>query len=472
MKKGRFEAVGTPSGVRLRAARKMAGLSMEELARRLGGIVTKQAIAKYEKGKMRPSPEVLERLSKVLDIPPEIPAEIEALVGNKGDVLRRLEVMEMEAGSAAPQRVATEVRAYRRGLGAGTLFRLFRRGAKDEKGFGESHEPPMKESREMRGYGREAEVLHSLAAETDEVMLRKEAPRVLREVMRDFELGALEPMALDFSSVRFRERTPIGAKLESALRYRIADQMTRLMAVEAMLGTRVVFRSPLEGVTVAARTDVERAAAAVRDKWGLGESPIPNLLGLLEEKGISVCEVRGFEEFDGLSAAFGSRSVIVVNRDFPADRVRFTAAHELAHLLGGLAAGPESPEGLCQEFAAAFLLPKEALARLMTPAGRKVSLAELAEVKESYGISLQAIMRRAHGLGLVTDRQNRRFREIFKEKGWLEAEPVEYRGRERPVRFRRLLNFAVAEDILDLERAAALAGVTPEEFRKDMGEVF
>jgi hypothetical protein len=75
-------------------------------------------------------------------------------------------------------------------------------------------------------------------------------------------------------------------------------------------------------------------------------------------------------------------------------------------------------------------------------------------------------------LGLVTDRQNRRFREIFKEKGWLEAEPVEYRGRERPVRFRRLLNFAVAEDILDLERAAALAGVTPEEFRKDMGEVF
>ena len=40
----------TPFGVRLRAARKMAGMSMEDLAQRLGGMVTKQAIGKYEKG--------------------------------------------------------------------------------------------------------------------------------------------------------------------------------------------------------------------------------------------------------------------------------------------------------------------------------------------------------------------------------------------------------------------------------------
>ncbi|NTV82284.1 MAG: helix-turn-helix transcriptional regulator, partial [Candidatus Aminicenantes bacterium] len=48
----------TPFGVRLRAARKMAGMSMEDLAAKLGGRVTKQAISKYEKGRMMPSPEV------------------------------------------------------------------------------------------------------------------------------------------------------------------------------------------------------------------------------------------------------------------------------------------------------------------------------------------------------------------------------------------------------------------------------
>ena len=58
----------TPFGVRLKAARKMAGLSMEDLAKKLGGMVTKQAIGKYEKGRMMPTPEVMERLIKVLQI--------------------------------------------------------------------------------------------------------------------------------------------------------------------------------------------------------------------------------------------------------------------------------------------------------------------------------------------------------------------------------------------------------------------
>ena len=58
----------TPFGQRLRAARKMAGLSMEDLAGKLGGMVTKQAIGKYETGQMMPSPEVLAKLVEVLKI--------------------------------------------------------------------------------------------------------------------------------------------------------------------------------------------------------------------------------------------------------------------------------------------------------------------------------------------------------------------------------------------------------------------
>jgi transcriptional regulator with XRE-family HTH domain len=62
------KAPETPFGMRLRAARKMAGMSMEDLAARLGGRVTKQAISKYETGQMMPSPEVLEKLVEVLKI--------------------------------------------------------------------------------------------------------------------------------------------------------------------------------------------------------------------------------------------------------------------------------------------------------------------------------------------------------------------------------------------------------------------
>ena len=57
-------------GNRLRLARKMAGLSMEDLTRKAEGIVTKQAISKYEKGIMKPSSDVLIRLALALGVKP------------------------------------------------------------------------------------------------------------------------------------------------------------------------------------------------------------------------------------------------------------------------------------------------------------------------------------------------------------------------------------------------------------------
>jgi Zn-dependent peptidase ImmA (M78 family) len=160
-----------------------------------------------------------------------------------------------------------------------------------------------------------------------------------------------------------------------------------------------------------------------------------------------------------------------VSMENPADRIRFTAAHELGHVLCDFGA-VESPEGECHAFGAAFLLPRAALEKVFTPSRRKVTLGDLAEIKETFGVSLQAIMYRAHGLGLVSDRQLRSFRETLKAKGWTKVEPVAYAGQERATRFRRLLHYAVAADILDVDRAAEMAGVTPGELQKEIGDIF
>src|SRR5579885_1191071 len=50
---------------RLRLAR---GLTLEQLAAEMGGVVTKQALSKYEKGSSQPSPIVLNRLANVLGV--------------------------------------------------------------------------------------------------------------------------------------------------------------------------------------------------------------------------------------------------------------------------------------------------------------------------------------------------------------------------------------------------------------------
>lgn len=51
---------------RLKQLRQARGLSLEALAAAMGGIVTKQALSKYEKGKARPSPVVLIKLAETL----------------------------------------------------------------------------------------------------------------------------------------------------------------------------------------------------------------------------------------------------------------------------------------------------------------------------------------------------------------------------------------------------------------------
>ena len=54
---------------RLISARKMAGLSLQNLADKLGNVVSKQSLNKYEQGKMRPDSEMVIAISNILNVP-------------------------------------------------------------------------------------------------------------------------------------------------------------------------------------------------------------------------------------------------------------------------------------------------------------------------------------------------------------------------------------------------------------------
>ena len=53
-------------GKRLQQLRLSRCLSLESLAAKMGGIVTKQALSKYELGKANPSPYILSKLAEAL----------------------------------------------------------------------------------------------------------------------------------------------------------------------------------------------------------------------------------------------------------------------------------------------------------------------------------------------------------------------------------------------------------------------
>jgi Zn-dependent peptidase ImmA (M78 family)/transcriptional regulator with XRE-family HTH domain len=456
----------TPFGQRLRAARKMAGLSMEDLARKLGGVVTKQAIGKYETGRMMPSPEVLGKLVEVLNAATwgASPLRLTDADRDEAVVLHRELPLLMEPAFRKNAK-------FRR---AGLLARLRDRGGASGRPDRWRTDHDLLSS--AVNMVEPAETPEGVVAGKTQV-LAVVTPAVLGEegfaplaARRERFMSQWQADA-GWDRVRFREGERLSVKTAEALRYRIAERLQKYLELESVLGLEAPFRNPIAGRRPGSAEEVESAAAEVRERWELGTAPIMNLLGLLEDKGIKVCEMRGLEGFEGLSGAFGPVPFVAVGMENPADRVRFTAAHELGHLLCGFPPG-EDREGECHAFGAAFLLPRPALEKLFRPARRKVTLGDLGEIKETYGISLQAIMYRAHGLGCVSDRQLRSFRETLREKGWLVEEPVAYRGPERATRFRRLLHYAVSANILDVTRAAEMAGVTAEEMAQEIGEIF
>jgi transcriptional regulator with XRE-family HTH domain len=54
---------------RLKAARILKGMSLQDLADRLNNTISRQGLHKYESGVVKPDKEMLKKLSEVLDVP-------------------------------------------------------------------------------------------------------------------------------------------------------------------------------------------------------------------------------------------------------------------------------------------------------------------------------------------------------------------------------------------------------------------
>src|SRR2546428_12825632 len=107
------------------------------------------------------------------------------------------------------------------------------------------------------------------------------------------------------------------------------------------------------------------------------------------------------DAFSTWAGGDGSTPVIVVTATTEGDRRRFSVAHELGHLV--LHQVPQgSPHGLERQadmFAEEFLLPAAAMREALVP---PVTLTTLADLKGHWGVSLQALIRRARTLERIT----------------------------------------------------------------------
>ena len=291
----------------------------------------------------------------------------------------------------------------------------------------------------------------------------------------DYLLGDQE-MALE--SVEFRKKKITGRREEAQVEAKVLHLLERYLMVEEFLGlTSINWDKPREAPypIVSGPAEADRAAHSLRLYWGLGLDPIPNLVELMEEHGIKVLSCP-LGKSDGLTARVrraGSTPVpvLVVNDSDWGERQRLTMAHELGHLVLEVAPKVDA-ERAAFRFAGAFLMPAEALWAAMGKRRSSIGWEELFDLKQLFGVSVQALTYRCKDLGIFSETLYRRLFKDISQLGWRTPpyrEPLAMK-REKPRRFERLCFRALAEGAISEPKAAELLEISAYALNQRMEE--
>lgn len=138
--------------------------------------------------------------------------------------------------------------------------------------------------------------------------------------------------------------------------------------------------------------DCREIARLVRRAWSMPTGPIGNLTEYIERAGIFVFHVDLEKNVDVDSLTLrlaGLPPVIILNSRMPADRMRFSLAHELGHLVMHPIPTPDM-EKQANEFASELLIPQADIRPYF--AGRRVDMKRLAQLKPEWRVSVAALL--------------------------------------------------------------------------------
>lgn len=203
--------------------------------------------------------------------------------------------------------------------------------------------------------------------------------------------------------------------------------------------------------------EIEPAAAArmVRMQWRMPVGPVRLLVRWLEAAGCVVIEEDfGTPRVDGLSQWIGEYPVMLLNQRVPTDRKRLTLAHELGHLCMHSDDVTEHVEQEANEFAAEFLMPLT----VIRPQLRNVTLGRLHDMKREWGVSMQALIERAHDARTITGVQRSNLYKALSAKGWRMREPLSDELPPEHPRLTTQIGEALRAKGLDQDEIAQLAG--------------
>ncbi len=271
--------------------------------------------------------------------------------------------------------------------------------------------------------------------------------------------------------IQFRGTAVAGKKQEAQMAARVGCRLERYLLVEERLKLAKPWERPIGSPypIVAEVDEAEGAARRVREVWGLGGDPLPNLVELVEGRGIKVLSL-ALSDIDGLTAMVlrdgkPPLPVIILKNDAWSERKRFTLAHELGHLVLEVAATVDQDRA-SRRSRRRLLMPAETLWAHVGKRRTSISLGELAQLKRMFGVSLPVIVNRCKDLGILGPRGIANLSRAFVQRGWHRPPYAEIGtvdpALEEPRRLERLCLRALAEGALSQPRAADILGVSQQ----------
>lgn len=179
------------------------------------------------------------------------------------------------------------------------------------------------------------------------------------------------------------------------------------------------------------------AARVLREYWGIGQSPISDIIRLVEENGIIVTtfstptdDIDAFSQFAQVCEQPLYLIAFSKNKDSAA-RIHFDVAHELGHIMLHTWSEDVEPdreqfkaqEKEANEFAAAFLLPEDAYRS--DARHYSTDLMRYEQLKKRWKVSIAAMLYRSRELDLITQHQYINMLRLMQRKGWRKEEPLD-----------------------------------------------
>jgi len=264
---------------------------------------------------------------------------------------------------------------------------------------------------------------------------------------------------LELTPVKKRSHSRLSKSDEQMVEACVLEYVERYFEAISYLPNYEVTALPKKAFT--SLDDIERVALDLRQEWDIGLDPIDSLVRTLEDKGIFIYFVDSVEKLDALTFQVNNTHVIAVKKDVPGDRQRFNIAHELGHIILDIPEGMDESdeEKAAHRFAGAFLVPEPIVRMELGEKRSFVSVEELYLLKDKYGLSIQAWIRRGRDLGIITHHVYQTLMGMFSARGWRKQEPGDpYPPEEPPKRFEQLVRKLYSEQAISFSRAQELFG--------------